>query len=68
MNLTITAVSSGSGKTSQLGHAAATFVAAAGDTDLARRVRALLAELDDLRREERDVWDHVAEALSPQHA
>lgn len=88
MNLTISAVSSGFGKTSQLGHAAATFASTAGDTPLARRVRGLLADLDDitrdremcarfvepgmwlddLRREERDVYEHLAEALSPQHA
>ncbi len=78
------AVSSGSGKTSQLALAAWTTATADSDTPRRRRVRGLLDEISDivadremadrfvepgtwpteLRREEQDVWEHLAEALS----
>lgn len=88
MNLAIPAVNSTFGSISRLGRAAESFAHTAGDTPLARRVRGLLDELDDitrdrilcaryiepgqwlteLRAEEVDVYEHLAEALSPQHA
>lgn len=88
MNLATPAVSSTFGSISRLGRTAESFASTAGDTPLARRVRGLLDELDDitadralcarfvepgqwlseLRTEERDVYEHLAEALSPQHA
>lgn len=84
MNLNIPAVSSRFGTTSRLARAAWIVADAYGDTPLARRVRGLLAELDDiavdralcarfiepgmwlsdLRVEERDVCEHLADALS----
>ncbi len=88
MSITAPAVSSGSGKTSQLALAAWTTATAETDTPRSRRVRRLLAELDDITRdremaarfvergtwlaelrcEERDVWDHLAETLSARPA
>ncbi|KAA2248686.1 hypothetical protein F0L68_39750 [Solihabitans fulvus] len=84
MTTTITVGGTGAGKTSARRAFAAYLTTATADTEIGRRVRGLLTELDeiaedramacryldpgtwldDLVREERDVWDHIVEALS----